>query len=635
MQKEVTLVSLAMLKIKEDGGSDYLDYLKPFIKHILSKWDTTPVDETKISESLKNTHGLIIPSKVVQIVLKRLTRDGVLYKQNGLFFVAKGTETPEWVTRKAGAEKNITFIAKALIEFAKENIGKEIDESIAIDCFIDFLSKFSIPCLKNFLRNTALPEIPKNGDWRIILVSEFVKYIDLNSPEKFDAFMILAQGHMLANALLCPDLSSLKANYRDVTFYFDTAILLNCLGLNGPEKQASLSELLSLVKNLGGELAYFSHTLVELKTVIGKAADFIDSYEGRGSVIFNARQSGTTRSDLLLAAEKADEALARMGLECRDTPRYFAEYQIDETAFENLLDEELSYLNPRAKEHDINSLRSIYVLRKGASPVSLERCKAVFVTSNGRFANASQEYCKKVETSSEVSPVITDFSLINISWLKAPMGAPTLPKKEILSFSYAALVPSREFWDKVIDEAEKITRAGELTERNHQLLRSSPAALSELVKMTLGDDENLSSASIKETLIRVTDEIRQEEKEKILGIESEKNELKKQLETQIEQTDSIKKKIFWNVDRRIKTEARIVSALVATLIFFVAALSVFKSDISNIIMQRVSYTLPILLSLGSYFTTIKDTNLRTLYYAKMFEKRLSSEYSKIGLPEND
>lgn len=263
MTNDVTLVSLAMLKIKQDRGGDYLDYLKPFIKHILSEWNTAPLNDTEISERLKNIHGLIIPSKVVQIVLKRLVRDGVLYKKNGAFFVAQNAEPPEWIPHKAEAERNITFITNALIGFAKEHVGKEIDEPSALDCFLVFLSKFSIPCLKNFLRNTALPEAPKNGDWRIILVSEFVKHIARNSPEKFDAFMVLAQGHMLANALLCPDLSSLKANYRDVTFYFDTPILLNILGLSGREKQAAISELLSLIKNLGGKISYFSHTLVE------------------------------------------------------------------------------------------------------------------------------------------------------------------------------------------------------------------------------------------------------------------------------------------------------------------------------------------------------------------------------------
>ena len=621
-----------MLKLKQDRGSDYLDYLKPFIKHILSGIrEQEPVSDIDIANGLREKHGLEIPIKVVQLVLKRLAREGVIFKENHVYFIKTKIDVPDWVSKKAEAVRNIDFIASSLVDFSKNYLGKDIDEQYAIDSFILFLSRFSIPCLKNFLRNTALPNIPSNGDSRIVLVSEFIKYIEQTSPEKFDAFMILAQGHMLANALLCPDLSSLQSNYKNVTFFFDTAVLLSVLGLNGPEKQAAIKELMSLVKHLGGSLAYFSHTLVELKIVIEKAANFVDVPRGRGSIIFWARKTEKTRSDLLLALEKAEDTLLSIGLNCIDTPKYIEQHQIDESVFGNILDGEISYLNPKAKEHDINSLRSIFVLRGGTAPRSLEKCKAIFVTSNSLFANASHEYCANNETPADVSPVITDFSLINISWLKAPMGAPTLPKKEVLSFAYAALVPSRVFWDKVIDEVEKLTNDGEISERDHQLLRSSTAALSDLIKLTLGDDEGLSSVSIKETLYRVTTEIKQEELKKTSAVEDEKNALIKELKDARDENDRIKEAIYWRVDKRVRREAAIISALVAILILIVTSLSIFRSDILNVKIRYLSYALSMFLSISSYFFSFKDKSLRTLYYNKMFEKSLKVEYDRHGI----
>lgn len=133
----------------------------------------------------------------------------------------------------------------------------------------------------------------------------------------------------------------------------------------------------------------------------------------------------------------------------------------------------------------------------------------------------------------------------------------------------------------------------------------------------------------------MTNEIRQEERDKLLGVESEKNELQIQLDSKKNQEDTIKKNIFWSVDKRIRIEARIFSALVAILVLLIAILSTIKLDIPNIIIQRASYCLSILLSMSSYFITIKESNLRTLYYEKKFEKRLASEYRRIGLPENE
>src|SRR5690606_8746221 len=106
-------------------------------------------------------------------------------------------------------------------------------------------------------------------------------------------------------------------------------------------------------------------------------------------------------------------------------------------AFEGVLKDEVSYHNPRAKEDDINSVRSIYVLRSGTTPRNVEHAKAVLVTSNSGFAQAAFGYGKNHEESREVSSVITDFSLANMAWLKAPLGAPSLPMTEVIAFSYA------------------------------------------------------------------------------------------------------------------------------------------------------------------------------------------------------
>src|SRR5690606_26515511 len=144
---------------------------------------------------------------------------------------------------------------------------------------------------------------------------------------------------------------------------------------------------------------------------------------------------------------------------------------IDEGAFTTVLGEEINYHNPRARDYDIKSVRAIYVLRQGISPQSIEKSKAVFVTSNVSFSKAAFEYGKIHDQSREVSTVITDFSLANTAWLKAPHGASLLPQKEVLALAYAAIQPTSNFWTKVLDEADKLQAQGEISARDHQLLR--------------------------------------------------------------------------------------------------------------------------------------------------------------------
>ena len=131
-------------------------------------------------------------------------------------------------------------------------------------------------------------------------------------------------------------------------------------------------------------------------------------------------------------------------------------FQIDEAAFEEILEDEVSYYNPRAKEYDINSVRSIYVIRGKKPAPSVEKAQTIFVTSNSGFARAAWEYGQQFDASRNVSSVISDFTLANIAWLKAPIGAPTVPVTQLLAFSYAALEPSRELLGRYLKEIDRL-----------------------------------------------------------------------------------------------------------------------------------------------------------------------------------
>ena len=116
------------------------------------------------------------------------------------------------------------------------------------------------------------------------------------------------------------------------------------------------------------------------------AANYLDSPDSRGTIIIEARKRGTTKSDLLLLASTIDERIDKAGIKVEITPAYIEAVQIDETIFQQILEDEVSYYNPRAKEYDINSVRSIYVIRGSDLAPSVEKSPATFVTSNTGFA---------------------------------------------------------------------------------------------------------------------------------------------------------------------------------------------------------------------------------------------------------
>ncbi len=567
MASTETLTSLAMLKVNIDQGKDYLDYLRPFVLQVLVDHRPDPVTDKVVRNHVRSQFGLEIPTRAIQVVLKRISRDHPLKREEGVYHITGALKDPGIATEKSRASLHIQAVVSGLHEFSKTGSKPLANTDDAVNAVCGFLSEFNIPCLRAYLRGTTIPTVEGKQETNIVLVSDYVLHIQRSDPERFESFLIVVQGHMLANALLCPDLQNAPKTYKGVTFYFDTPLLVQRLGLEGEPKKRAVEELITLVGNLGGTVATFSHSHDELGRVLKGAADHVDAPNGRGAIIIEARRNGTTKSDLLLLAGKIDELLADAGIEVKGTPRYIADFQIDEAAFEKVLEGEVTYFfNPRAKDYDINSVRSIYVLRANTTPASVEKCKAVLVSSNAAFSRAAFEYGKRHEESREVSSVITDFSLANMAWLKAPMGAPSIPTTELLAYSYAALQPSKALLDKYLTEIDKLQKQGKISERDHQLLRSSTIAQEELMRLTLGDEAALTEETVTETLRRVSSEIKKEESEKVRHEQEAHRRTQQELAKAVTARESLQKRTYWMCRRKAQWCAWAVSGAVLVLL---------------------------------------------------------------------
>ncbi len=549
MTETSTLTSLAILKVTIDQGGDYLNHLKPFILDILVTEKPDIVKAQQIHDSILKKYGLDIPDRSIQLVLKRITRDHPIKKDEGVYKITGSLPASNIAAKKSEAKRHIQAIISGLIDFSKSTVSPIDSNERAEKALLFFLSKFNIPCLKAYLRGTAIPDIQESYTGDIVLVSKYVIKLQKTSPERFESFMILMQGHMFANALTCPDLEQTPETYKGVTFYFDTPLLLQLLGLDIEHKRDAVKRLIDLLLKLNGKVAVFSHLKDELKGVIETAAEYLEHPRGAGSIIREARYSGRTKSDLLLIAQQIDDKLSEFHIKIEQTPQYERSFQIDETAFDSVLEDEMPQHKQRAKENDINSVRSIYILRKGIAPDTVERSKAVLVSSNSAFAKAAHRYGRKHEELRQVSSVITSFSLANMAWLKTPMGAIDLPKMEVLAFSYAALRPSTEILNKCLNEIERLEKEGKITAKDHQLLRSK-LANDELMNLTHGDVSALDKETVTETLTRITREIKKEEFEKLKAEQKAHETTQKRLDKLQKQNDDIKNKLYWSCKKK-------------------------------------------------------------------------------------
>ena len=582
-----TLTSLAMLKVTIDHGGDYLDYLRPFILQVLVDERPDPVTEGIVQEHIRTHFGLEIPEQVIQVVLKRISRNKLIKKKSGTYKIVGELSDPGISARKHDANKQIQEVIHDFIRFSQTTKKPITSNDIAEKAILVFLSQFNITCLKAYLRETALPSInDDNSDTLNMLVSKYIIHLQKTSGEKFESFMVLVQGHMLANALMCPDLQSAPATYRKVTFYLDTPLLVPKLGLDGEMENRKVENLISLLKNLSGSLAIFSHTRDELVGVIRSSADHINDVDSPRNITREARRTGRTKSDLLLMAEKIDDYLIEAQIKIKQTPHFSPQFQIDEADFEEILDKHLMYQNPKTKEYDINSVRSIYTLREKETPTTIEKAKAILVTSNVPFARAAWEYGKSHhEVARDVSSVVNDFSLANMAWLKGPMGSSSLPEIETLAFSYAAFKPSEKLLGRFLTEVDRLGKQNIISPRDHQLLRGFSGKMidEELMSLTLGDETALTSETITEIAERITQEISREATEKF---DQEKMLHKKTQEELAEERTKSKKmqdQLYWRCDKKAKLWSGICAGLMILVVIVCVAYSTWWGFTNSII----------------------------------------------------
>ena len=506
-----------------------------------------------------------VPDNIVGIVLGRIAKRKLIKRDSGVYRKSKDVPDPQISVKQAEARRHITAVVNGLLEFSKGTARPLCNEEDAVDSICTFLSEFNIQCLRSYLRGTALPDLNGSHSTKIVLVSDYVQHLQETNPERFDSFLILVQGHMLANALMCPDLQHSSNTYHRVTFYLDTPLLVSRLGSHGEVKQAAINDLVALLTELNGRIAAFSHSCDELRSVFYSAATHLYDLDYRGPIVYEARKQDLTKSDLFLLAESINDQLAKANIEIHATPNYIEEFQIDEEIFEGTLDEEVRYLNPRAREYDINSVRSIYALRADTSAASLEDARAVLVTSNSGFARAAWEFGQQHTSSRNVSSVIHEFTLANIAWLKAPMGAPSIPMTQLLAFSYAALEPSKELLSKYLREIERLEARGTITARDHELLRASPLVHRELMHLTLGEDSALSEETITETLERVSTELKKEETERLEHERQAHEKTREELVESRERYRILQNTTYWQCNKKAETCANITVGL---MVFF-------------------------------------------------------------------
>ena len=632
------VTSLAILTVNYNRGQSYIDNFVPFICQSLLVLRPAVVSVEDLQLQIKKDYGLQVPQNSIKSILKKAERKGYVEREHNAYKpkydVLKDSSferARQEMLRRHGA------VIKKLVKFA-EKYGKSLDNEKAERLLLSYIRQHDIELLSCLLGEAPISDGIALDTQAAFLVHSFVKDSFESDPEAFDYLDSIVKGHMLANALIFPDLGKLQRRFQGTTIYCDTPFLLKALGYEGNECRPPCTELLQLLHETGAIVSCFKHTRDEIRSILYACKlGLADSERLKpyGTVYHYFRATGSGPGDLELEMVALDRKLDQLAIRIEDKPEYVDKYQVDEAAMEATLCTALGYSSERkrAPVHDVDCLSAVYRLRKGRSQSEIEQCRAIFVTSNPVLCQASSNFFVKeryIEQRS-ISIAITDYALTNVLWLKKPMSAPDLPRKYVIAECYAAMEPGESLWRKYFEKVEQLKERKELSEEQYYLLRSSQSARAELADITMGDEEAFTDGTPQQILQKIEQHIRKQDLAE-LAVEREKREQAElELTAERDRNREREQALILNAARK----ARRIASWVSRAIYGVITGLVLTGSIYALIGPRLGWWNWGLFALAISFVLLSVGNLilgtKIKDYISYIEDRIANGIQKMFL----
>lgn len=560
------LATLAFLKsAMDEGQGDYLSLLEPLAVETLASRTPHFVTPDDLAVSLAQDFGISVHPAICSTVINRLIKNGTLRREDTLILLRDDFAPPS-LADELDARRTATFaLCEDLSKYAKADFNLEWSGADAMRVFTAFLSKFSISYLSYFLRNTSLPTVATN-ETEFYVVSAFIKRALDERPAEKLLIEALVRGTMLANVLLCEDISNMKQDLSSLNVYLDTSLLLCALGINSEQQEQAIKELLLILKKLKVRILVFDHTISELRGLILKTENSLGITSVRRGLYRWVIRRKLRKSDLVLIRQNIETKLRELGIGLArpiSTDRCF----VSRSDIDSKINTFLSYRNIRALDYDIDSVEKIIVLRQGARPIRLEDSDHVFVSHNTKLVDAANAICARQPFVENVGVALSDMTLGNMAWMRVPMSS-SLPTLQLAAICNSAIDLSDDQLEHVLEVADGLEECGEISSDEIFLLRNE--ALSSDLAFIMAGEGVVSAVTIGQALERYKERVNKPLSDEVKRLRS--LYVFQNTKTQKQREDSDKVSIV---------HARVLSWLaflaVASLVLFFATLTVLKT----------------------------------------------------------
>jgi hypothetical protein len=267
-------------------------------------------------------------------------------------------------------------------------------------------------------------------------------------------------------------------------------------------------DFLSALRDVGAITVAFERTIYEMRRILAVYEDRLATADGRLSLYptpltqyFLTQRAAP--SDVKTISATLERRLQSVAIVVRDLPERKPDYTLDEEALAESLrdpaDPGSRTDTPRIR-HDVNCTAGVLTLRRGATVSSIERAGAIFCTTSGRTIGSIQSWYAE-QGGKGIPPVIHQYAMSSIVWLKRPRAAAGVKLYELAALCGAALRPSSRTWRRFIDNIEKLRKDGALSDDEAVAIVASE--LTQPLLARLDDETEPDADTIEEAIDRI------------------------------------------------------------------------------------------------------------------------------------
>jgi len=600
------LASFALIKSSLRAGTDCLGAFVPLMVCLFSTKKYTSVDIETICNDFLEEFDIQIPRRPMETILNRMKRR-YLVKERGRFYIkAKEIEKQVQTINLSEERQKFSWLLNDFIDFCKNfQTSVDIEYEEADDLLTSFLKQHDLDIMFALSDNDEISILPGNIENiesdKKYLVNRYVNILMKKGGEFANYLIDCAIGHNYASTILYREFQNIRGRGTCANYYLDIGLLFDLMGINGAFRRDTVKSFLTMLRSKGSNLKVFKHNYNELLNILDGCLTWIENKnyerEKASKALIFFKDEGSDKEDVELFIARIPKRLSVNNIETveKPNPDIYKYYQIDREELKKVIINTYNkgghFFNFEEREDtldiDIDSIESIYKLRRGNVPINLNEAAHVFMTTNSGLAYASAKFEKLIMERGHftIPTVLTDVFIGTMVWIQEPSDlTENFSRSKIIAYTNAAIKPKVDLMNRFALEVEKAKKndTDPISDESASLLLESSLTRELLTDHTLADLDRVSSKTPYEILNELTRSLSAKYEEEKCSKESAEDKLKGQTE---------------NIEDWICKRASATKWGVTILLFVIAVTSSFLiifSDSPSVVFKIINYVITFL-----------------------------------------